>query len=97
MKNENIPRRGGRQRFQAICGAEIQRELRFRRREFLLDGEQAQALEDQGVQVHVPVKRSVNNQGDGELFDRTCFTYEVQADAYVCPAHKLLLRKQQQI
>ena len=58
------------------------------------NGEQAQALEDQGVQVHVPVKRSVNNQGDGELFDRTCFTYEVQADAYVCPAHKLLLRKQ---
>jgi transposase len=58
------------------------------------NGEQAQALEDQGVQVHVPVKRSVNNQGDGELFDRTCFTYDTQADAYVCPAHKLLLRKQ---
>lgn len=31
-------------------------------------GEAAQqALEDRGGQVHVPVKRSLNNQGDGEL------------------------------
>lgn len=58
------------------------------------NGEQAQALEDRGVQVHVPVKRSVNNQGDGELLDRACFTYDAQADAYVCPADKLLQRKQ---
>lgn len=58
------------------------------------NGEQAQALEDQGVQVHVPVKRSVNNQGDGALFDRACFTYDPQADVYVCPAEKLLKRKQ---
>jgi transposase len=58
------------------------------------NGEQAQALEDKGVQVHVPVKRSVNNHGDGELFDRACFTYDAQADVYVCPADKLLLRKQ---
>lgn len=58
------------------------------------NGEQAQALEDRGVQVHVPVKRSVNNQGDGELFDRACFTYDAQADVYICPAQKLLQRKQ---
>lgn len=58
------------------------------------NGQQAQALEDQGVQVHVPVKRSLNNQGDGELFDRACFTYDASADAYVCPADKLLQRKQ---
>ena len=58
------------------------------------NGEQAHALEDKGVQVHVPVKRAVNNQGDGELFDRACFTYDEQADAFVCPADKLLQRKQ---
>jgi len=58
------------------------------------NGEQAQALEERGVQVHVPVKRSVNNQGDGALFERACFTYDAQADAYICPANKLLARKQ---
>jgi len=58
------------------------------------NGEQAQALEDRGVQVHVPVKRAVNNQGDGELFDRACFTYDAPTDVYACPAEKLLRRKQ---
>ncbi len=58
------------------------------------NGEQAQALEDRGVQVHVPVKRSVNNQGDGALLERACFTYDAQADVYTCPAQKLLQRKQ---
>jgi transposase len=58
------------------------------------NGEQAQDLEERGVQVHVPVKRSVNNQGGGVLFERTCFTYDAQADVYVCPANKLLARKQ---
>jgi len=58
------------------------------------NGEQAQALEDQGVRVHVPVKRAVNNQGEGDLFDQGRFTYDAQADAYVCPADKLLQRKQ---
>jgi transposase len=58
------------------------------------NGEQAQALEDRGVLVHVPVKRSANNQGDTTTLDRACFTYDAQADAYVCPAEKLLQRKQ---
>ena len=58
------------------------------------NGEQAQALEDQGVQVHVPIKRSVDNQGGGVLFDRICFTYDEQTDAYVCPAGQLLKRLQ---
>ncbi|MCX2863126.1 transposase [Paucibacter sp. PLA-PC-4] len=60
----------------------------------MLNGEQAQALEDLGVRVHVPVKRSVNHQGDGELFDRARFTYDAQADVYVCPANQVLRRKQ---
>lgn len=58
------------------------------------NGTQAQALEDQGILVHVPGQRSLNNQGDGTLFDRTCFTYDAERDAYVCPAAKLLHRKQ---
>lgn len=58
------------------------------------NGTQAQALEDQGIQVHVPGQRSVNNQGDGKLFDRTCFTYDPERDVYVCPAAQLLQRKQ---
>ncbi len=58
------------------------------------NGEQAQALQDQGIEVHVPVKRSVNNQGDGGLLDRQRFVYDTARDAYVCPAGALLHRKQ---
>jgi len=58
------------------------------------NGEQAQALQDQGIEVHVPVKRAVNNQGDGTLLERQSFTYDAARDAYVCPAGALLHRKQ---
>lgn len=58
------------------------------------NGEQVQALQDQGIDVHVPVKRSVNNQGDGTLFERQHFVYDAARDAYVCPAGALLYRKQ---
>jgi len=58
------------------------------------NGEQGQALEAMGVQPHVPVKRAVNNQGGGELFDRTLFSYDAKADVYICPAGQLLRRKQ---
>jgi transposase len=58
------------------------------------NGEQAQALENLGIAVHVPVKRAVNNQGDGALFDQARFSYDPQRDAYTCPADKLLRRKQ---
>lgn len=58
------------------------------------NGEQAQVLEDQGIEVHVPVKRAVNNQGDGTLLDRRQFVYDARRDAYVCPVGALLHRKQ---
>lgn len=58
------------------------------------NGEQAQALEDLGIAVHVPVKRAINNQGAGVLFDQARFSYDPQRDAYTCPADKLLQRKQ---
>lgn len=58
------------------------------------NGEQAQALQDQGIQVHVPVQRSVNNQGDGTLLQRAHFVYDTKRDVHVCPAGALLRRKQ---
>ncbi|HET8870695.1 MAG TPA: IS1182 family transposase [Aquabacterium sp.] len=58
------------------------------------NGEQAQALAEQGIEVHVPIKRSVNNHGDGALLDRQCFFYDPARDVHVCPAGALLHRKQ---
>jgi hypothetical protein len=42
---------------------------------------------------HVPVIRTVNNQGDGKLFDREDFRYEPDTDTYACRGNKRLLRK----
>jgi len=58
------------------------------------NGMQAEALEAQGIQPHVPANRSINNQGDGRLFDRSRFTYDTDTDTYRCPAGQTLVRKQ---
>lgn len=58
------------------------------------NGEQAQALHEQGIEVHVPANRTVNSQGDGTLLDRSHFVYDAMRDAFVCPAGALLHRKQ---
>jgi hypothetical protein len=42
---------------------------------------------------HVPVMRTVNDQGGGRLFGREDFRYEPDSDTYVCPGNKRLLRK----
>ena len=42
------------------------------------NGEQAQACEAQGIVPHVPVKRGVNNQGDGSLFDRSQSLFQLK-------------------
>jgi hypothetical protein len=42
---------------------------------------------------HLPVKRTVNNQGDASLSGREDFRYESDTDTYVCPGNKRLLRK----
>lgn len=59
------------------------------------NGEQARACEEQGIMVHVPANRSVNNQCEGTLLDRSLFTYDATADQYTCPAGQTLARKQQ--
>jgi len=60
------------------------------------NGEQAEQCEAQGVVLHVPASRAVNNQGDGTLFDRSQFHYDESTDSYRCPANQTLTRKQLQ-
>jgi len=60
------------------------------------NGEQAQACEAQGILPHVPAHRSVNNRGDGNLFDRSQFVYDPKTDTFRCPAQQILSRKQTQ-
>ena len=57
------------------------------------NGEQVDHCEGAGMIPHVPVMRTVNNQGDGKLFGREDFRYETDTDSYVCPGNKRLLRK----
>lgn len=57
------------------------------------NGEQVAHCEAAGVMPHVPVMRTVSNQGDGSLFGRKDFRYEPDTDSYVCPGNKRLLRK----
>lgn len=42
----------------------------------------------------VPSQRSINNQGDGALFDRTTFIYEPEANTVTCSAGRTLVCKQ---
>lgn len=57
------------------------------------NGDQAQACEQKGIVPHVPVQRSVNNQGKGHLLDRSQFTYDAAGDRFHCPAGQRLERK----
>ena len=58
------------------------------------NGAHAEACEVDGITPCVPANRSVNSQGDGNLFDRTAFVYEADTDTLRCPAGRRLLRKQ---
>jgi transposase len=58
------------------------------------NGAQAEACEARGIVPHVPVKRSVNNKGDGRLLDRSQFHYDAASDMLCCPAGQTLTRKQ---
>jgi hypothetical protein len=57
------------------------------------NGEQVAHCEAADMVPHVPVMRTVNNQGDGSLSGRMDFRYEPETDTYVCPGNKRLLRK----
>lgn len=58
------------------------------------NGEQADRCEEQGIVPHVPANRSINNQANGTLFDRSLFIYDEKTDTFRCPADKKLYRKQ---
>ena len=60
------------------------------------NGEQAEHCEEQGILPHVPAQRGVNNQGNGQLFDRKLFIYDETTDTFRCPADQTLTRKQVQ-
>lgn len=49
------------------------------------NGEQFQACEDAGITAYVPPNRAINNQGDGQQFDRSAFVYTTETDSYRCP------------
>lgn len=57
------------------------------------NGEQAEACERKGIVPHVPVQRTVNNQGDGSSLDRSQFSYDAVRDCFTCPAGQRLERK----
>ena len=58
------------------------------------NGEQAEQCEQQGIVPHVPANRSVNNKGDGTLFDRSRFQYDEKTDTFRCPNGETLVRIQ---
>jgi len=58
------------------------------------NGAQAEALEEAGILAHVPANRAVNNQGEGNLLDRTAFVHAPDSDTMTCPAGHTLQRKQ---
>jgi len=58
------------------------------------NGEQASRCEAAGLVPHVPANRAINNQGDGNFFDRSRFSYQLESDSFLCPAGKKLERKQ---
>lgn len=57
------------------------------------NGNAAAACEDDGIIACVPVKRSVNNRGEGNQFDRSSFIYDAARDQFTCPAGRILHRK----
>lgn len=57
------------------------------------NGEQLEQCENVGVVPHVPANRTPNNQGEGDLFDRSRFVYDEQTDTFRCPAGQSLKRR----
>jgi len=57
------------------------------------NGEQLQQCEAMGVVPHVPANRTPNNQGEGDLFDRSRFVYHQETDTFRCPAGQILKRR----
>jgi transposase len=59
-------------------------------------GEQLERCEATNIVPHVPANRGANNQGAGQLFDRTLFVYDEKSDTFRCPAGQTLKRRGRQ-
>jgi transposase len=75
-----------------------QRQLREKRLKVLADagyssGRQFRRCQAHGLTPYVPVNRSINNHGDGGLFDKSMFSYHADGDFYECPAGEQLPKK----
>ena len=57
------------------------------------NGKQVSELQNEGVDIALPVNRSINNQGHGQHFQKNDFTYLPDDDAYRCPAGEILSHK----
>lgn len=60
------------------------------------NGSQLAECEANCITPYVPVKRAVNNQSVGNLYDKSDFRFDKAGDCYICPAGKVLKRKQVQ-
>jgi len=58
------------------------------------NGEQQQHCEDRHIACHIPPRRAVNNQGNGQLYQADVFHYAPDRNAYRCPAGHWLPLKQ---
>jgi len=56
------------------------------------NGIAAAACEADNITACVPVKRSVNNRGNGDEFERSDFIYNPDDDSFKCPAGRVLER-----
>ena len=75
-----------------------QRQLGEKRLRVLADagyssGRQLERCQAHGIRPYVPVNRSLNNHGGGQLFDKSAFTYRPESDDYACPAGEILAKK----
>lgn len=57
------------------------------------NGQQLNELQSCGYDVAVPSNRAINNQGAGQYFQKSEFTYLPEQDAYRCPAGELLTHR----
>ncbi|MES2247447.1 MAG: hypothetical protein V4645_09210 [Pseudomonadota bacterium] len=55
------------------------------------------ALDAQGITSYVAGSRSVNHQGDSNLYQRSAFVYDHTSDDFSCPAGNALKRKDKMV
>ena len=55
-------------------------------------GTAAAACEADGITACAPTNRSIDGHGDSTMFGRSAFTYQPEADSYICPEGRVLTR-----